>query len=273
VGAVTGGAKMTTGIIVCGAAGRMGQLLIRLIAEEPRARLAAAVEAAGHAALGRDAGEVAGCPRLAVAIGDAYAPASDTVTLDFTAPAAALVHLEAAAAAGAAIVVGTTGFSPAERTRAEDLARLTRAVIAPNMSIGVNVLERLVATAARALTGFDLEIVEVHHRLKRDAPSGTALRLGEVAAEAQGSPLAGRARFGREGEPGPRTDAEIGILGARGGDAVGDHTVYFLGAGERLELTHRAQSRECLARGALRAALWLVGQKQGLYTMRDVLGL
>src|SRR2546427_9116725 len=142
------------------------------------------------------------------------------------------------------------------------------------MSVGIAVLERLVATAARALgPGFDVEIAEVHHRLKRDAPSGTALRLGEVVAAAQGAPLAGRARFGREGEPGARTDAEIGIVALRGGDAVGDHTVYYLGAGERLDLTHRAQSRECLARGALRAALWLVEQKPGLYTMRDVLGL
>jgi 4-hydroxy-tetrahydrodipicolinate reductase len=263
-----------TSIIVCGAAGRMGQLLVRLVAAEPRARLAGAVEAPGHAAVGRDAGSVAGLAPLGVAVSDTYAPAPDTVTLDFTAPAAALAHLEAAVTTGAAIVVGTTGLAIAERTRAEQLARRTRAVIAPNMSVGVSVLERLVATAARALgTGFDVEIVEVHHRQKRDAPSGTALRLGEVAAAAQGTPLAGRARFGREGEPGPRTDAEIGILGARGGDAVGDHTVYFLGAGERLELTHRAQSRDCLARGALRAGLWLVDQPPGLYGMADVLGL
>lgn len=260
-------------IVVCGAAGRMGQMIIRLVAAEPRTRLAAAVEAPGHTAIGRDAGEIAGCGSLDVAITDTYAPPAGSVTLDFTAPAAALAHLETAAAAGAAIVVGTTGFSATERDRAEALGRKTRAVIAPNMSVGVNVLERLVATATKALGGFDIEVVEVHHRLKRDAPSGTALRLGEVAAEAQGSPLAGRTRFGREGEPGPRTDTEIGILGVRGGDAIGDHTVYFLGAGERLELTHRAQSRECLAQGALRAALWLAGQKPGLYTMRDVLGL
>jgi len=260
--------------IVCGAAGRMGQLLVRLIAAEPRARLTAAVEAPGHAALGRDAGDVAGIGALGVRIDERYAPAPESVTLDFTAPAAALAHLEVAAAAGAAIVLGTTGLGAAERARAHELARRTRAVIAPNMSVGVSVLERLVATATRALGGaFDVEIVEVHHRLKRDAPSGTALRLGEVVADAQGPPLGGRTRFGREGEPGPRTDAEIGILGVRGGDAVGDHTVYFLGAGERLELTHRAQSRECLARGALRAALWIVDQPPGVYGMADVIGL
>jgi 4-hydroxy-tetrahydrodipicolinate reductase len=263
-----------TPIVVCGAAGRMGRALVALIAAEPGARLAGAIEAAGHPALGRDAGEVAGAGPLGVAIGAAYAPAAESVTLDFTTPAAALAQLEAAAAAGAAIVVGTTGFTPDERARAEALARRTRTVLAPNMSAGVTVLESLVAAAARALgPGFDVEIVEVHHRLKRDAPSGTALRLGEVAARARGAALEGRARFGREGHPGPRTDEEIGILGARGGDAVGDHTVLFLGAGERLELTHRAQSRDCLARGALRAALWVAGRPPGLYTMRDVLGL
>jgi 4-hydroxy-tetrahydrodipicolinate reductase len=252
---------MTTPIVVCGGAGRMGRLLVQLTAAEPGARLLAAVEVPGHPAIGRDAGEVAGIAPLGVRITDTYAPTSESVTLDFTAPAAALAHLEAAAGAGA---LGC----------ADTVARRTRAVIAPNMSIGVTVLERLIATATQALgPGFDVEIVEIHHRLKRDAPSGTALRLAEIAAEAQGTPLATRARFGREGEPGPRTDAEIGVLGVRGGDAIGDHTVYFLGAGERLELTHRAQSRACLARGALRAALWLVAQPPGLYTMRDVLGL
>lgn len=262
-----------TAIVVCGAAGRMGRLLVQLVLEEPTATLAAAVEAPGHPALGRDAGEVAGLAPAGVTLGDHYAPAADSVTLDFTAPAAALRHLEIAAAAGAAIVVGTTGFTPDERARAESLAARTRAVIAPNMSVGVAVLERLVESAVRALgPAFDVEIVEIHHRLKRDAPSGTALRLGEVAADAQGAPLAGRGVFGREGQPGPRTTEELGVLGVRGGDVVGDHTVFLLGAGERLELTHRAQSRECLARGGLRAALWVATQEPGLYTMRDVLG-
>jgi len=265
---------MATRVIVCGAAGRMGRMLVQLVAAEPRTTLAAAVEAPGHAALGRDAGELAGIELLGVRVDATYAPSPESVTLDFTAPAAALAHLEAAAAAGAAIVVGTTGLSAADRARAEALGRRTRTVIAPNLSVGVAVLERLLATATKALgTGFDVEIAEVHHRLKRDAPSGTALRLAEVVADAQGAPLAGRVRFGREGEPGPRTDAELGVVALRGGDAIGDHTVYFLGAGERLELTHRAQSRECLARGALRAALWVVAQKPGVYAMRDVLGL
>jgi len=263
-----------TAIVICGAAGRMGRLLVQLVLEEPRAKLAGAVEAPGHPALGRDAGEVAGLAAAGVPLVDAYAPPADSVTLDFTAPAAALRHIEIAAAAGAAIVVGTTGFTPEERTRAEATAARTRAIIAPNMSVGVAVLDRLVESAVAALgPAFDVEIVEIHHRLKRDAPSGTALRLAEVAAAAQGSPLHGRTTFGREGQPGPRKPRELGVLAVRGGDVVGDHTVYFLGTGERLELTHRAQSRECLARGGLRAALWLAGQKPGLYGMRDVLSL
>jgi 4-hydroxy-tetrahydrodipicolinate reductase len=263
-----------TAIVVCGAAGRMGRLLVQLTLEEPTATLVAAVEAPGHPALGRDAGEVAGLTPAGVPLVDTYAPPADSITLDFTAPAAALRHIEVAAAVGAAIVVGTTGFTPAERAQAETLAARTRAVIAPNMSVGVTVLERLIESAVAALgPAFDVEIVEIHHRLKRDAPSGTALRLAEVAATAQGVPLAGRATFGREGQPGPRQAAEVGVLAARGGDVVGDHTVFLLGAGERLELTHRAQSRECLARGGLRAALWLAEQKPGLYSMRNVLGL
>lgn len=263
-----------TPIVVCGAAGRMGRLLVRLVLEEPSATLAAAVEAPGNPALGRDAGELAGVGAAGVPVVDRYAPTKDSVTLDFTAPAAALVHLETAAAAGAAIVVGTTGFTPDERARAAALAARTRAVIAPNMSVGVAVLERLVDQAVRALgPSFDVEVVEIHHKLKRDAPSGTALRLAELAAEAQGAPLRGRALFGREGEPGPRKTEELGVLALRGGDVVGDHTVYFLGAGERIELTHRAQSRDCLARGALRAALWLANQPAGVYGMRQVLGL
>ncbi len=263
-----------TPIVVCGAAGRMGKLLVQLVLEEPTAVLAAAVEASGHPALGRDAGEVAGVTNAGIPIVDRYAPPSNSVTLDFTAPAAALHHLEIAADAGAAIVVGTTGFTPDERARAAAFAARTRAVIAPNMSVGVAVLERLIEQAVGALgPSFDVEVVEIHHKLKRDAPSGTALRLAEVAADTQGSPLQGRGIFGREGQPGPRESTELGVLAVRGGDVVGDHTVYLLGAGERLELTHRAQSRECLARGGLRAALWLAAQKPGVYSMRNVLGL
>ncbi|MGH7820771.1 MAG: 4-hydroxy-tetrahydrodipicolinate reductase [Candidatus Binatia bacterium] len=268
---------MTTKLVVCGAAGRMGRLIIGFLRDTPGAALAGAVEADGHPSIGRDAGEVAGGGALGVPIVSDYGSvaADDTVTLDFTIAPAALAHLRTAAEKRAAIVVGTTGFSAEERAEAERLAARTRAVIAPNMSIGVNVLTKLAADAARLLgAGFDAEISEIHHRMKVDAPSGTAIALAASVAQALGRDLERAAIHGRKGMVGKRTDEEIGVLAARGGDAIGDHTVYFLGLGERLELTHRAQSRDCLARGAIRACLWLAKQtKPGLYTMIDVLGL
>ena len=264
-------------LVVCGAAGRMGRLIVSLVRDSADAELAGAVEAAGHATIGRDAGEVSDGRPLGVSITSDYAAvaAPDTVTLDFTAAEAALDHLRTAVAKRAAIVIGTTGFSPAEREEAERIAPQTRAIIAPNMSVGVNVLLRLVADAARLLgDGFDPEIVELHHRLKADAPSGTAIALGRAAATALGRDLDRDGVYGRKGLVGKRTDAEIGVVALRGGDAIGDHTVYFIGAGERLELTHRAQSRDCLARGAVRAGVWLSRQKRpGLYSMADVLGV
>jgi 4-hydroxy-tetrahydrodipicolinate reductase len=267
---------MTTSMIVCGAAGRMGRTLVELIAAHPQARLHAAVEQAGHEALGRDAGEMAGVGKLGVPLTDDYARAAtnDTVTLDFTMAAAALDHLRVAVRAKAAIVIGTTGFDDAQQRSIAELAPQTRCVIAPNMSVGVNVLLTLVTAAARALGDeFDPEIVEVHHRLKVDAPSGTALALGRAVADALGRELSADARYGREGIVGKRGPREIGIMALRGGDVVGDHTVLFAGAGERIELTHRAQSRDCLARGALRAALWVADKTPGRYDMMDVLGL
>lgn len=267
---------MATSIIVCGAAGRMGRTLIQLIAAHPEATLHGAVEQAGHESLGRDAGEVAGVGQLGVAVTDDYASVAtaETVTLDFTIATSALDHLEVAVGAKAAIVVGTTGFDEAQQKRIAELAPRTRCVIAPNMSVGVNVLLTLVGEAARALGDeFDPEIVEMHHRLKVDSPSGTALALGRVVAESLGRDLGKDGRFGREGLIGKRGGREIGIMALRGGDVVGDHTVVFAGAGERLELTHRAQSRDCLARGALRAALWVADKKPGRYDMLDVLGL
>jgi 4-hydroxy-tetrahydrodipicolinate reductase len=268
--------RMAARLIVCGAAGRMGRTLIGLIRDRPDAVLHAAVEAPGHAALGRDAGEVAGGTAVGVALTDDYEAALsvDSVTLDFTAPPATLAHLRAAVARGTAMVIGTTGYDAAERAELDRLAPQTRTVVAANMSAGVTVLLTLVEAAARALgPGFDAEIVEMHHRLKVDAPSGTALALARVLAAALGRDLARDARYGREGVVGARTDNEIGILALRGGDVIGDHTVILAGLGERLELTHRAQSRDCLARGALRAALWLPGQPPGRYSMADVLGL
>ena len=268
---------MIVKLVVCGAAGRMGRLLVGLIRETEGAALAGAVEAEAHPALGRDAGEIAGGGALGVTLTADYASVAkpDTVTLDFTIAPAALAHLRTAAARSAAIVVGTTGFSAEESREAQALAGKTRTIIAANMSAGVNVLLKLVADAARLLgPGFDPEISEVHHRMKVDAPSGTALALGRAVAAARGLEFGRAAVLAREGLVGARRADEIGVMALRGGDAVGDHTVYFLGHGERLELTHRAQSRECLARGAVRAALWLAGQtKPGLYTMADVLGI
>jgi 4-hydroxy-tetrahydrodipicolinate reductase len=267
---------MAVNVIVCGAAGRMGKLLVTLVHEHHEARLVGAIEAAGHPAIGKDAGEAAGIGTIGVKVTSDYANVAkpDTVTLDFTVPEAALEHLRVAVTKGAAIAIGTTGFAAGQRAEAEELARQTRSIIAPNMSIGVNVLQKVVADVARILKeGFDPEIVEIHHRFKADAPSGTALALGRTIAAAQGKDFDRVVKLARQGITGQRTDEEIGIVALRGGDAVGDHTVFFTGFGERLELTHRAQSRECLARGALRAALWLPHQPPGLYSMKEVLGL
>ena len=267
---------MSVPIIVCGAAGRMGRTLIRLIHEQPGAALHAAVETAGHAAVGQDAGIIAGVAALGVPIGDDYGrvAAPKTVTLDFTIPGAALEHLRTAVAKGASIVIGTTGYSAEEQREIDQLAGRTPCVIAANMSVGVNVLLELVEHAAAVLGGgFDAEIVEIHHRMKIDAPSGTALALGRAAAAGLKRDFERSKRLAREGVVGARGDEEIGIVALRGGDAVGDHTVVFAGMGERIELTHRAHSRDCLARGAVRAALWLAGKPAGRYSMRDVLGL
>lgn len=267
---------MPTPMIVCGAAGRMGRTLVSLIHRHPDASLHAAVESPGHVELGNDAGILAGVGSLGVPVVDDYARvvAPETVTLDFSAPTATLAHLRAAVARGAAMVIGTTGFDHGEAAEIDRLAPQTRCVIAANMSVGVNVLLKLVAAAATALgPGFDAEIVEMHHRMKVDAPSGTALALGRALAAALGRDLETEARFGRHGQVGRRTDREIGIMALRGGDVVGDHTVYLAGTGERLELTHRSQSRDCLAAGAIRAGLWLAPQPPGRYSMSDVLGL
>lgn len=267
---------MTVDLVVCGAAGRMGRAITALIAAAPGARLLAAIETPGHPALGQDAGVLAGVGTLGVPVtaDHAAAAAAGTVTLDFTTPEATLAHLRTAVRSGAGIVIGTTGFSPAEQHELDELAPRTRSLVAANMSVGVNVLLTLVERAAAALgDAFDPEIVEFHHRLKVDAPSGTALALGRAVAAGLGRDFARSARLAREGIVGRRSDAEIGIVALRGGDVVGDHTVVFAGMGERLELTHRAHSRDCLARGALRAGLWLADKPEGRYSMRDVLGL
>ena len=267
---------MATSIVVCGAAGRMGRTLIGLIAQDPAVRLAGAIEAAGNPTLGKDAGDVAGVGSLGILIqSDFQALASpDRVALDFTSAEAAVTHLRLAVQQQSPIVIGSTGFTPALQAELDQLAPRTRSVVAPNMSVGIAVLQRLVREAARALgEEFDPEIVEMHHRMKVDAPSGTALALARTVADATGRELTRDAVYGREGLVGKRRAGELGVLALRGGDVVGDHTVIFAGLGERIELTHRAQSRECLARGAIRAACWLVEQPVGRYGMPDVLGL
>jgi 4-hydroxy-tetrahydrodipicolinate reductase len=268
-------------IVVCGAAGRMGRRIIALAAEDARFRVAGAVEAPGNPAIGKDAGEIAGSGTLGVAIGGDLAPAiagaaggaanARPVVVDFTAAEASLAHLRAAARAKAAIVVGSTGFSREQRAEADTIARSMPTLIAPNMSLGVNVLLSLVEDAVRRLgPAFDCEIFEVHHGRKKDSPSGTALALAEAAARAAGLDPAGTLRTAREGLVGERPKKEVGVFGLRGGDAVGDHTVMLIGTGERLELTHRAASRDCLATGALRAAAWIADKPAGLYSMRNV---
>ncbi|MBI1815684.1 MAG: 4-hydroxy-tetrahydrodipicolinate reductase [Deltaproteobacteria bacterium] len=267
---------MAVGIIVCGAAGRMGRTLINLVTQSSDLMLVGAVEAAGLASVGRDAGESAGLGTLHVPIVDSLEKVirPDAVTLDFTNAAAAVAHLRTAVKHAAPIVIGSTGYTQPEQAEIDRLAPQTRAVVAPNMSVGINVLLQLVRLAARTLgPDFDPEIVEIHHKTKIDAPSGTALQLGRAVASALGRDFEKSAVFGRQGIIGQRNPNEIGMITLRGGDAIGDHTVVFAGLGERLELTHRAQSRDCLARGALRAATWLIDQPVGRYSMADVLGL
>jgi 4-hydroxy-tetrahydrodipicolinate reductase len=263
-------------IAVLGAAGKMGQAIVRAIADTPGAVLAAAIEREGSAAIGRDAAALAGLAPGQITIGGELPGTGVDAWIDFSSPAASVAHARAAAERGVALVVGTTGLSPADRASIAEAARSIPVVLSPNMSVGVNVLLRLVAEAARALgPDYDIEVLETHHRHKRDAPSGTALRLAEALAEATGRDLAGTARYARHGDIGPRPASEIGLQTLRGGDVVGDHTVFFLAQGERVEITHRASSRETFARGAVRAALWLRAQPRApkLYDMRDVLGM
>ena len=253
----------------------MGRAIVRAIAANPQAKLAAAVGRTGAASLGQDAGLVAGTGARGVLIQEGLPHKGVAqVWVDFSVPAATLAAAQAAAAGGVAMVIGTTGLSPAQKADLAMAAREVPIVFAANTSVGVNVLLKTVGDVARALgPGYDLEIVETHHRNKRDAPSGTALRLAEALADATKRDLGATARYERHGDIGPRTDAEIGIQTLRGGDVVGDHTVFFLGNGERIEITHRATSRDTFAHGAVRAALWVEGRPPGLYDFRDVLGL
>ena len=263
-----------TRISILGAAGRMGQSLLRCAARFEDIKVTAAVEAAGHPSLGQDAGLPAGAGLLGVAITTAERAAPADVVIDFTWHAAVPGNLEHAVAAGQACVLGTTGLSEAERQAVTAAAARIAIVQAPNMSLGVNLLLDLVRRAAAALDpAYDVEIVEMHHRLKKDAPSGTALKLAQVIAQALDRDLEKVGVYERKGIIGERTAAEIGVQTVRAGDIVGEHTVLFGGMGERLEIIHRAHSRDNFARGAVRAAAWIVEQPPGMYDMQDVLGL
>jgi len=263
-------------VVVAGAAGRMGNRLVALLQEDKELRLVAALEAPGHPALGRDAGEAAGVGRLTVPItADAEAVlGKDRILIEFSVPEASLAHARLAARQGARAVIGTTGFTAAQREELAAVGRSIAILVAPNMSVGVNVAFRILADMARMLgDDYDVEIVETHHRFKKDAPSGTALRMAEVVAEALGRDLAKTAVYDRHDRLAERTRKEIGMAALRSGDVVGEHTVSFGALGERLELTHRAQSRDNFARGALRGARFIATAKPGLYSMQDVLGL
>ncbi len=273
------------GLVVTGAAGRMGSGVVRAASLTPGVRVAGACELSGAPAIGEDAGIAAGVEKLGVLVQDDLEKAldaarasgessSDLVVVDFTSPRASIRHARIAADGKVALVVGTTGFDEAGRQAVRKAGEVVPVVMAPNMSVGVNLMLVLARKAAEALgESYDVEILEAHHRMKADAPSGTALRLGEVVSEALGRDLDEVGVFERRGDIGARTEAEIGIQTLRGGDVAGEHTVYFFGTGERVELTHRATSRDVFVQGAIRAATWLAGRPPGLYGMNDVLAL
>jgi 4-hydroxy-tetrahydrodipicolinate reductase len=262
-------------VAIAGSTGRMGRALLEAVFQSADFRLHAALERPDSPLLGKDAGELLGTP-CGVKIGADVdgALAGCHVLIDFTRPEGTLRHLEACAGRGVKMVIGTTGLTSEQKARIADAANRTAVVFAPNMSVGVNLVLKLLETAARVLQeGYDIEIIEAHHRHKVDAPSGTALRMGEVIAKAVGRDLAQVAVYGREGVTGERPAQTIGFATVRGGDIVGDHTALFAGVGERVEITHKAGSRATFALGALRAARFLAGKQHGLYDMQDVLGL
>ncbi|MTJ83952.1 MAG: 4-hydroxy-tetrahydrodipicolinate reductase [Telmatospirillum sp.] len=266
---------MRIGIVGC--AGRMGRMLVAEVLDGEGLALAGGTERPGGDAVGRDIGELVGRGPLGIAVGDDPRVLFDLsdVVIDFTAPVAVARHAVLAAEAGKAYVVGTTGLEPGQEEILRQAATRAAVVWAPNMSVGVNLLFALVEQVARRLdpASFDIEIVEMHHRHKVDAPSGTALGLGRAAARGRGVALADVWQKSRDGITGPRKAGDIGFATLRGGDVVGDHTVVFAGTGERIELTHKASSRQVFAQGAMRAARWVAGREPGLYSMADVLDL
>jgi 4-hydroxy-tetrahydrodipicolinate reductase len=262
-------------VAIAGSTGRMGRVLIETVLNAPDTELVAALEQTGNPHIGKDAGEFAGqsCGVRVSDDADSAAAGCD-VLIDFTRPEGTLAHLAACRKHGARMVIGTTGFADAEKAMIVEAARDIAIAMAPNFSVGVNVTFRLLDLAARVLAqDYDFEVLELHHRHKVDAPSGTALRMGEIIAAASGRDLKTAAIYGREGITGERKSETIGFSALRGGDVVGDHTVMFLGTGERIEITHRAASRATYAQGALRAARFIGDRKNGLYDMQDVLGI
>jgi 4-hydroxy-tetrahydrodipicolinate reductase len=264
-------------LLVTGVPGRMGSAVVRAAAEEPEVRIVGAVARPGTPVRGRDVGTVAGAPALRLPLRDDLSSAllelRPEVVIDFTTPEAAADVADGCARHSVPLVSGTTGFTNAQRERLDRAAARIPMVLSPNMSVGVHVMLEAASLLGRVLgTGWDAEVLEMHHRLKKDAPSGTALRIAEVVAKARGQD-ASVLRLARAGPVGERPPGEIGVQTLRGGDVVGEHTVFFLAPGERIELSHRATSRDQFAKGALRAALWVRGQPPGQYGMRDVLGL
>jgi 4-hydroxy-tetrahydrodipicolinate reductase len=266
---------MTHTIAIAGASGRMGQMLIDAVREAPDCTLAGALDIAASPAIGKDAGALSGQATGVLITSDLRQGLQGSqVLIDFTRPEGTMEHLKVCRELGVAMVIGTTGFTDAQKADIAAAAKNIAIMMAPNMSVGVNVTLKLLEMAAKALsTGYDIEIVEAHHRYKVDAPSGTALKMGEVIADALGRDLKECAVYAREGVTGERDPSSIGFATIRGGDIVGDHTVLFAGIGERIEISHKSSSRVTYAQGSLRAVRFLAGRKPGLYDMFDVLGL
>lgn len=267
---------MTTRIAITGANGRMGKTLIEAVTLNPATTLTAAIERPESSLIGADAGELAGVGKLGVSVVGDIKEVVDAfdVLIDFTAPVATLANAHVCSTHGKGMVIGTTGFSPEQKTELLKAQQTIALCMAANFSTGVNLCFKLLETAAKVLgDDVDIEIYEAHHRHKVDAPSGTALRMGEVVAEAVGRNLREVAVYGREGQTGARERQTIGFATVRGGDVVGDHTVSFMADGERVEITHKASSRMSFARGAVRAATWIHTKEKGLFDMQDVLGL
>ena len=261
-------------VIIDGACGRMGKMITQGVVTQNDMQLVGAIEYSGHPQLGEDVGEVAGVRTIGVPISDNLSEILDEadVVVEFTAPNASIEHLRNVVDAGKTMVLATTGFTEAELAEVRELAQNIPCVMAPNMSVGVNVMLQAIQLVAKALgDGYDVEVIEAHHNQKADSPSGTALRIAEVLAEALDRNLAEVGVYGRHGMVGARPEKEIGIHAIRGGDIAGDHTVLYAGAGERIEITHRAHTREAFAKGAIRSARWVVNAPKGLHDISEVL--